>query len=135
MGLRRKAREMALEVLYLCDVSSLSREKAMVGVLKSSDLDSKTKIFMNRLIEGVLDKRETLDNIIIKYSENWEMKRMAALDRNILRLGSYELLYEKETPVSVVIDEAVEIAKSFSTPDSGKFVNGILDKVKNERKR
>ncbi len=77
--------------------------------------------------------RSLLDQLIAKYAENWEIGRMAAIDRNVLRLAAFELLNELDTPVSVVIDEAVEIAKTYSTQDSGKFVNGILDKIKAER--
>ena len=76
----------------------------------------------------------TLDALIKKYAQNWEMDRMAALDRNLLRLGAYEIIFELDTPVSVIIDEAVEMAKAFSTPDSGKFVNGILDRIRKDVK-
>jgi N utilization substance protein B len=85
------------------------------------------------LARGALAHRPALDAVIAKVAENWEIGRMAAIDRNILRLAAFELMHSLETPVSVVIDEAVEIAKTYSTQDSGKFVNGILDKIKTER--
>lgn len=89
--------------------------------------------FANRILEGVAGKTPLIDQLIIKYAENWELSRMAAIDRNIMRLAAWELLEAPETPVNVIINEAVEIAKKYSTQDSGKFVNGILDKIKNER--
>jgi N utilization substance protein B len=73
--------------------------------------------------------------VVQAYAANWELKRMAALDRNILRLAAYELIYELDTPETVIINEAVEIAKAYSTDDSGKFVNGILDKLKSQRNK
>ena len=134
MGARRKAREYALQALYLADITDLTMEKALDGVLKSNDIEEKIKTFAKKLATETFAQRETLDQAIVKYSENWEMSRMAVLDRNLIRLGAYELLNELDTPVSVIIDEAVEMAKIFSTEDSGKFVNGILDKIKREKK-
>ena len=96
------------------------------------ELPPKAKEFADMLAQGASEHRPALDQIIVKYAANWELHRMAAIDRNLLRLASYELLHHADTPISVVIDEAVEIAKSFSTLDSGKFVNGILDKIKLE---
>ncbi|OVE77298.1 transcription antitermination factor NusB [bacterium F11] len=135
MGSRRKGRELALQVLYLVDVTSFPKEKVQISVLKNASLEKKSLDFFNTLIDGTLTHIDELDRMIIQYSENWEIKRMAAVDRNILRLGAYELIYEIDTPISVIIDEAVEIAKIYSTHDSGKFVNGILDKIKKKRKK
>ncbi len=133
MGVRRMGREFALQALYLIDLNKLTLEKALTAVTAEPNSDPLAKKFAKILLEGALLHKTELDEIIVKYTLNWEMSRMAALDRNILRLGAYELLYETNTPISVVIDEAVEIAKKFSTEDSGKFVNGILDKIKSER--
>jgi len=133
MGSRRKARELALQTLYLIDITSLPANKAFDGILRGQEMDGKTLAFSKSLVEGAKTNADLLDQTIMKYSENWEIKRMAALDRNLLRLGAYEIIFETDTPVSVIIDEAVEMAKTFSTQDSGKFVNGILDKIKNER--
>lgn len=90
--------------------------------------------FAQHLVDGVLAQQEAIDAVIMKYAQNWELTRMAAIDRCVLRLASFELIHDRETPVNVIINEAVEIAKKFSTAQSGKFVNGILDKVKLERK-
>ncbi|MCG3203398.1 MAG: Transcription antitermination protein NusB [Elusimicrobia bacterium] len=133
MGARRKGREYALQILYLMDIARLDQEKAIRAVLYGAQPEKQIADFSRRLVEGTALVMEKLDGLIQKCAKNWELKRMAALDRNILRLGAFELLHELETPVSVIIDEAVEIAKIFSTDESGKFVNGILDKIKNER--
>ncbi len=133
MGVRRQAREAALQILYLADVAHMPMAAAAPAIFAGAELPPKAKEFSSALAEGTLAQRDVLDKIIIKYAENWELHRMAAVDRNILRLAAFELLHHADTPVSVVIDEAVEIAKHFSTQDSGKFVNGILDKIKLER--
>ena len=133
MGARRRGRELALQALYLADVSKLDAGKALRGVCYDEPEGEKSRDFARRLTEGVLARRAEIDDAIARAAENWEVGRMAALDRNIMRIGAYELLHEADTPVSVVIDEAVEIAKTYSTEESGKFVNGILDKIKLER--
>lgn len=134
MGLRRQAREAALQILFLSDIAHLSGERAAAIIWAGADFPPRAKHFADALAEGTLKHRPEIDHLIAKYAENWEIGRMAAVDRNVLRLAAFELLHELETPVSVVIDEAVEIAKTFSTQDSGKFVNGILDKIKTERR-
>lgn len=133
MGVRRQAREAALQILYMMDIAKMPLGDASNMIWGGVDLPPKAKEFADMLARGTSEQRPTLDQIIVKYAANWELHRMAAIDRNLLRLASYELLHHSDTPISVVIDEAVEIAKSFSTLDSGKFVNGILDKIKLER--
>lgn len=133
MGARRQAREAALQILYLVDVGGLDLETALTAFWKDNELAPRAKAFADELAKGTLEHRPTIDGLITKYAENWEINRMAAVDRNILRLTAFELLFHQDTPVSVAIDEAVEIAKTYSTQDSGKFVNGILDKIKLER--
>ncbi len=134
MGARRKGRELALQALYLVDVAKFPGEKAINTILSGTDVEKGIAEFARKLANGAAGKWDELNTHIVKHAQNWELSRMAALDRNILRLGIYEILFELDTPLSVIIDEAVEIAKEFSTDDSGKFVNGILDKIKNERK-
>jgi N utilization substance protein B len=133
MGVRRKGREYALQALYLMDVAKVDLAKAIRSVSVDEKSDPDSKVFSARLAQGTFDKITHLDEVIVKHTQNWEIGRMAALDRNILRLGAFELIYELDTPVSVIIDESVEIAKIYSTDESGKFVNGILDKIKRER--
>lgn len=130
MGIRRQAREAALQMLYLCDNCSFTPEDATTFYFSTLDLHNNSREFAYQLFTGSRERMETLDKLISDYAENWELDRMAAIDRNILRLATYEILDMHETPISVIIDEAVEIAKKYSTNDSGKFVNGILDKLK-----
>src|SRR5258705_10280442 len=94
--------------------------------------EAEVGLFAEALIRGTLEHRGETDELIKKHAQNWELHRMAAVDRNILRLAVYEMLYREDIPPVVSINEAVDIAKKFSTQDSGKFVNGILDKVKGE---
>ncbi|MFH1723925.1 MAG: transcription antitermination factor NusB [Elusimicrobiota bacterium] len=133
MGRRRQARELALQTLYLAETGRMSVSEAMLIVRAGAKLDEKSESFARELAEKTADHRKALDAYIQKIAKNWELGRMAAVDRNLLRMASYELLNCPETPVSVVIDEALEIAKKFSSQDSSKFVNGILDKIKAHR--
>ncbi len=133
MGARRKARELALQMLYENDVSGTEPREMFA---RSSDLQTTpegTRAFAERLVEGTLAHRDDLDAIISKQADNWRLSRMPVVDRNILRLALFELLHEPETPHPVVIDEALEIAKRFSTPRSSQFINGILDGVLKSR--
>lgn len=133
MGVRRQAREASLQIVYIADVAHLTAEEAVGFCPPEVDMPAEARAFALQLARGCLDERRALDALIMKYAENWEISRMAAVDRNILRLAAFELLHLTETPISVVIDEAVEIAKRYSTQDSGKFVNGLLDKIKLDR--
>jgi transcription antitermination protein NusB len=133
-GSRRQSREAALQVLYLQDISQNSLEAIPAPVWSEEPLDAKARAFAERLADGVLTSQTDLDPLIEKYTQNWDMNRMATIDRCILRLAAYELVHETETPINVIINEAVDIAKKYSTNESGKFVNGILDKIKLERK-
>jgi N utilization substance protein B len=90
------------------------------------------RLFADPLIRGALEHRDAIDEHIKKHAKNWEFHRIAAVDRNIMRLAIYEMLFREDIPPIVSINEAVDIAKKFSTQDSGKFVNGILDKVRSE---
>ena len=97
--------------------------------------EAELRAFAEPLIRGTLEHRDAIDALIKKHAKNWELHRIAAVDRNILRLAIYEMLHREDIPPVVSINEAVDIAKKFSTQDSGKFVNGILDKVKSELMR
>jgi len=133
LGSRRIGREAALQVLYLKDVSRNVLTDFPRVVWSADPLTPKTLAFAQRLADGASSHQSTIDPLIKKYAENWEITRMAAIDRCILRLAAYELLHELDTPINVIINEAVEIAKKYSTGESSKFVNGILDKIKLER--
>ncbi|MFC1485310.1 transcription antitermination factor NusB [bacterium] len=135
MGKRRQAREIAMQVLYNIDVCDFNRQEAWECFgrkCQGGDIDD-IFTFAKELVDGVLANREVIDAQISAVIKNWDLHRLAAVDRTVLRLASFEMLFLTEIPVSVVINEAVEIAKSFSTNDSGKFVNGVIDKLKGRR--
>lgn len=124
---RREARAAALRALYAIDVGKNELESALRAAFAEERMDSEGAAFARLLAEGVLEHQGEIDQRIGDLSHDWSLERLAAVDRNTLRLGAYELLYRQdEAPVGVVINEAVELAKSYSTPDSGRFVNGIL---------
>ncbi len=129
MGARRKARELALQMLFENDVAGTTPADMFQ---RSDDLRSAPegmRDFTKRLVSGTLEHRDALDAMISRQADHWRLMRMPIVDRNILRMALFELLHEPETPRPVVIDEALEIAKRFSTPRSSQFINGILDGV------
>ena len=135
MGRRRQAREIALQTLYIVDTSGTPENEAFAIVnRKEEESDEKTLEFARELVAGALTQKPALDALIEGAAQNWALARMAAVDRNVLRLSAYELLNRPETPVNVVIDEAIEIVRKYSTEDSTRFINGILDKLKEHRK-
>jgi len=160
MGQRREARERAVQFLFQYDVNpsenldeALNRfwESQRAGAIAEekgpatwgqkaeapppSVEEAALRTFSDKLIRGTLEHRDELDKQIIKHAQNWDLHRMAVVDRNILRLAIYEMLHRLDIPPIVSINEAVDIAKKFSTEDSGKFVNGLLDKIKGELMR
>lgn len=134
MGIRRQSREATLQMLYLCDNCHFNADESLHAFFDSLDTQLDCRDFARQLFFGAWEKRAVLDELITRYAENWALDRMAAIDRNILRLAIYEIMDTPETPINVIIDEAVEIAKKYSTSESSKFVNGILDKLKTVRK-
>lgn len=126
---RRTAREKALQILYQTDLIGASPETAIDNVLSESELPAQNREFTVALVNGTLQHLGLIDRIIARYAIDWNIERMAVVDRNILRMACYELFYMVETPPNVVLNEAIELAKCFSTEDAGKFINGILDKV------
>ncbi len=155
MGKRREARERAVQFLFQHDLNppdnldealeqfwssqrsaAIADEKDVAHWGQPHELppptaeDAAMRLFADPLIRGTIEHRDEVDVLIKKYAQNWEFHRIAAVDRNIMRLAIYEMLHREDIPPVVSINEAVDIAKRFSTQDSGKFVNGILDKVK-----
>ena len=132
MRKRTKARQFALQILYQIDIthdnSSVSLEN--FWQTQTQGLDSAIKQFTLELVKGMQEHREIIDRKIAQYAKNWELKRMAVVDRNILRQACFELLYRPDIPPKVSINEAIELAKHFSGVEAGKFVNGILDKIR-----
>ncbi len=136
MGLRRKARECALQMLFAADVAGSSlRPDELVRVywkeLGDAETDEAGREFATRIASGVLGRLTELDERIKARAEHWRISRMAIVDRNILRLAVYEFLYEP-TPRTVAINEALEIARRFSTYEATQFINGILDAIKRD---
>jgi N utilization substance protein B len=133
-GTRHKARESALQMLFAADVVKSEPEVLTDRYWKElgdTDIDEKTREFANTLVCGTINKLETIDDRIRTRAEHWRIERMAIVDRNVLRLAVYEFLFE-DTPDTVVINEALEIARRFSTFEATQFINGILDAVKND---
>jgi N utilization substance protein B len=160
MGKRREARERAVQFLFQHDLNppedldgaleqfwetqraaAIAEEKGAATWGQTVELPPPTaeeaavRLFADPLIRGAVQYRDEADDIIRKHARNWELHRIAAVDRNILRLAIFEMVHRDDIPPVVSINEAVDIAKKFSTQDSGKFVNGILDKVKGELMR
>ena len=160
MGKRREARERAVQFLFQHDLSppedleraleefwqtqraaAIADETGPATWGQPTELppptseEAETRLFAEPLIRGVIQQRPALDEVIMKHVKNWELHRIAAVDRNVLRLAIYEMMHREDIPPVVSINEAVDIAKKFSTQESGKFVNGILDKVKGELMR
>lgn len=157
MGKRREARERAVQFLFQHDLNppeslelelaqfwnsqraaAIEDEKGGAKWGQTTELppptveEAETRLFAEPLIKGVLQHRDAIDEHIKKHTKNWDFNRIAAVDRNVMRLAIFEMLYRQDIPPVVSINEAVDIAKKFSTQDSGKFVNGILDKVRGE---
>jgi N utilization substance protein B len=130
-GKRRQARELAIQFLYQFDVSGGEMDEALRFFWQTqNDVAVSTREFALVLIAGVIGQRAAIDEKIKKYTEHWELSRIATVDRCILRLAMYEMLFRDDIPPVVSINEAVDIAKKFSTRESGAFVNGILDRLK-----
>ena len=134
MGSRRKARECALQMLFAADVAEMPADEVVRSYwaeLGETDLDVTAREFATRLAARTLSNLELLDERIRSRAEHWRISRMAVVDRNILRLAVYEFLYEP-TPRTVAINEALEIARRFSTYEATQFINGILDAIKRD---
>lgn len=160
MGMRREARERAVQFLFQHDLNppedleraleqfwqsqraaAIAEEKGKARWGEQAELppistdEASLRLFAEPLIRGALEHRDELDAQIMRYAKNWSLHRMAVVDRNVLRLAIYEMLHREDIPPIVSINEAVDIAKKFSTEESGRFVNGILDKIKGDLMR
>lgn len=127
MRRRRKAREIALQVLYQLDVLNIDVKEAVDLFWQNFDAPEEARDFSSELIEGTWKHRQEIDNLIVNCSENWSLDRMARVDRNILRLAVYELIYCQEVPPKVALNEAIDLGKDYGSENSGSFINGILD--------
>jgi N utilization substance protein B len=126
---RSKSREYALQMLYQMDIRREAPEQLLGEFWQEHEAPSDVKGFANQLFSGTMAHLPELDGVIGKHADNWDMKRMAVIDRNILRLGAFELLHGSDAPPKVCINEAIELAKRFGDAESGKFINGVLDAI------
>ncbi|MCX5699309.1 MAG: transcription antitermination factor NusB [Candidatus Omnitrophica bacterium] len=138
MRKRTKAREYVLQMLYQVDITQGNWQEVLENFCASGDrldMSGELKDFSAALLGGVVGHLQEIDKKISKYAANWQLERMAFVDRNIMRLGCFELLFRADIPPKVAINEAVELAKKYSGLESGKFVNAILDQIKIEKEK
>jgi N utilization substance protein B len=131
MGARHSGREAALQMLFQVEGSGASAEAAIELFWRSfvDGTDPEGRPYADELVRGVEDAREEVDRHIVEASTHWRLERMARVDRNVLRLGTWELLHRPDVPRAVILDEAVELAKAFGTDESSAFVNGVLNRI------
>jgi transcription antitermination factor NusB len=127
---RTRARELALQFLYQLDLRGDDLLPEARDSITSEERDTETTRFALRLVQGAFEHKVEIDQMIQGVAQNWNISRMAVVDRNVLRLASYELLHCDDIPPKVAINEAIELGKRYSTQNSGAFINGILDKIK-----
>ena len=132
MGPRRKAREYALQMLFQWDITRDTIGQIAEIFFENYDEPPAVVDFARLLVTRTIDHVEEIDALIQRHAEHWRLDRMAVVDRNLLRLATQEFLFDKETPKTVVINEAIEIARRFSTQESPQFINGLLDSIKRE---
>mgnify|MGYP000870398285 FL=1 len=133
---RHRSRELALQTLYACEIGTTEDwQSTLERIADDSALSTEVIKYARELVSAAFDRLEQIDSVIQERAANWDLKRMAAIDRNILRLAVTELKNYPQVPAKVVIDEAVELAKTYGTDDSGKFVNGIIDSIHKKMKK
>jgi N utilization substance protein B len=132
MGVRRRGREYALQMLYAMDLTEYQPDQVFAGFYALQDLNRDAFYYARRLVDGVHSHLHEIDPVLSKYAEHWKIHRMAVVDRNLLRLGLFELMFQKEIPFPIIINEALEIVKEFSDHEGTQFLNGILDAARKE---
>lgn len=134
MGTRRKSREMALQMLFQADLAhqELAEVRQTYWAERATTVDEETRGFTDDIFQTACERRREIDALVERHAEHWRMERMSAVDRNILRAGVAEMLGFPATPAAVIINEALEVARKFSTPEALQFINGVLDGVAHE---
>jgi transcription antitermination factor NusB len=132
MGNRRKARELAIQILFHMEFNPGDPDEIFDLVCENFNSSKSIRAFSRKLVCGVWENIEYLDRLIRRSSKNWRLERMSIVDRNILRLSAYEILFMEDIPHKVSIDEAVEMGKKYATEESGAFINGVLDNILKE---
>ena len=130
MGIRRRARELAMQALFYMDSRNNSSQESVEQFCRNFSPSPKMIPFFLKLVEGVLNTQPEIDALIEQYSKNWKINRMSLVDRNVMRIAIYELIYCADIPAKVSINEAVDIGKKFGTEESGAFINGIIDSIR-----
>lgn len=137
MRVRTRARELALQFLYQIDAQGpeyrIRLDPFLAEALSGKPGGEEAEEYARRLVDGVLVHLDTIDDLLREAARNWDLERMAVVDRNALRIGCYELLYEDQIPMKVAINEAIELGKRYSTEASGAFINGILDRIRRDK--
>jgi N utilization substance protein B len=123
---RREARELALRMLYQIELGHQPPDEVIEAAFAQSQLDGKNRTFADEVVRGTIEHQKEIDSRLSELAVEWATERQAVVDRNILRLAAYEMLYRPDSPVAAVVNEAVELAKKYSTSESGRFVNGVL---------
>jgi N utilization substance protein B len=131
MGTRRQARELAMQALFYMDMRNNASLLMFESFCDNFRPPKKANPFFMKLVNGVLETRSEIDCLIERFSKNWKMNRMSCVDRNVMRIAVYELLHCQDIPPKVSINEAVDIGKKFGTEESGAFINGIMDSIRN----
>ncbi|PIE60870.1 MAG: transcription antitermination factor NusB [Desulfobacterales bacterium] len=136
MGNRRKSRELALQAMFFLDVNDTDFEAGLQGFCDQHEdaLNDAVKPFFWELVNGTMEKRGDIDQMLNRWAKNWKISRMPVVDRNMMRLAVFEMMYCPDIPPSVSINEAVEIGKKYGTRDSGPFINGVLDRIRVQEK-
>ncbi len=129
-SIRRKSRELALQALFQSEMAGVSSFDALQMLADHFEVNRKAYAYAAQLVEGVTEYWQEINDLLEKHAVNWRMDRMSVVDRNIMRVAIFELCYAADVPANVVINEAIEVAKKFSTNDASSFINGILDGVR-----
>ena len=130
MGTRRVSREQALQALFYMDMHRDPVDDPVEKFCRCFSQDQPTEPFFHRLVDGVRENQSTIDGVIEQFSNNWKLSRMSCVDRNVLRIAVFELLFCGDIPHKVAINEAIDVGKRFGTEESGAFINGILDSIR-----
>lgn len=134
MGGRRLSREITLKILFQIDLANANMEEALIYAFENNKFSEEVKEFVLLLVKGVVSNLSEIDKIIINYAKNWSLERITNIDRNILRVAIYEILYLDNVPKNVSINEAIELAKKYGTKSSFSFVNGVLSNIDKDDK-
>ena len=130
MGTRRQARELAMQALFYMDIRKDASEETLEYFCDCFCPSKKSRPFFRKLVNGVLGKKGQIDALVERFSQNWNISRMSCVDRNVMRIAIYEMLFCDDIPPKVSINEAVDIGKKFGTQESGAFINGIMDSIR-----